>query len=149
MTIYSAILILSVILSGFIYQKIYNRTLSEKVSQVSVQTLHSISSNIFSMLDNAKNLSKVILASNEVQESLKETNAGNISYADAERIINTHVSRFIEAFPFISSIYIFDTQNQRYGIDKLPLKSLKINDITDASWYQDVVDARGGFYFKT
>lgn len=148
MTIYSAILILSVILSGFIYQKIYNRTLSEKVSQVSVQTLHSISSNIFSMLDNAKNLSKVILASNEVQESLKETNAGNISYADAERIINTHVSRFIEAFPFISSIYIFDTQNQRYGIDKLPLKSLKINDITDASWYQDVVDARGGFILR-
>lgn len=148
MTIYSAILILSVILSGFIYQKIYNRTLSEKVSQVSVQTLHSISSNIFSMLDNAKNLSKVILASNEVQESLKETNAGNISYADAERIINTHVSRFIEAFPFISSIYIFDTQNQRYGIDKLPLKSLKINDITDASWYQDAVDARGGFILR-
>lgn len=148
MTIYSAILILSVILSAFIYQNIFNRTLSEKVSQVSVQTLHSISSNIFSMLDNAKNLSKVILASNEVQETLNETNSGNMLYADAERIINSHISRFIEAFPFISSIYIYDTQNQRYGIDKMPLKSLKINDITEASWYQDAVDAQGGFILR-
>jgi two-component system sensor histidine kinase YesM len=148
MTIYSAILILSVMLSAFIYQNIYNRTLSKKISEVSVQTLHSISSNIFSMVDNAKNLSKVILASNEVQKSLKEANSDNIPYTDTERIINAHVSRFIEAFPFISSIYIFDTQNQRYGIDKLPLKSLKINDITEAGWYQDAVDAQGGFILR-
>ncbi len=148
LTFYSAILILSVILSAFIYQKIYNHTLSEKVSEVSVQTLHSISSNIFSMLDNAQNLSKVILASDEIQDSLKRVKDKKISYVDSERIINTHVSKFIEAFPFISSIYIFDTQNQRYGIDKLPLKSLKINRISEANWYQDAIDAQGGFILR-
>lgn len=148
LTFYSAILILSVILSAYIYQKIYNHTLSEKVSEVSVQTLHSISSNIFSMLDNAKNLSKVILASDEIQQSLRQVNDHEISHDESQRIINTHISKFIEAFPFISSIYIFDTNDQRYGIDRLPLKSLKIDSITEASWYESAVAAQGGFILR-
>jgi len=148
LTFYSAILILSVLLSAYIYQRIYNHTLSEKVSEVSVQTLHSISSNIFSMLDNAKNLSKVILASDEIQQSLRKVNDHEISHDESQRIINTHISRFIEAFPFISSIYIFDANDQRYGIDRLPLKALKIDSITEASWYESAVAAQGGFILK-
>lgn len=148
LTFYSAILILSVLLSAYIYQRIYNHTLSEKVSEVSVQTLHSISSNIFSMLDNAKNLSKVILASDEIQQSLRRVNDHEISHDESQRIINTHISRFIEAFPFISSIYIFDANDQRYGIDRLPLKALKIDSITEASWYESAVAAQGGFILK-
>lgn len=150
LTFYCAVLIFSIALSGIIYQNIYNNTLSKKVSEVSVQSLYSISSNIMSMIENAKNLSKVIIASDEIQEPLSEIEKGNYPTfnLDTQRTINAHISKFIEAFPFISSIYVFDSASYRYGIDKTQLKSLKVKNINEASWYKDAVDAQGGFILR-
>lgn len=150
LTFYSAVLLFSVVLSAFIYQNVYNGTMSKKVSEVSVQTLYSISSNILSMMENAKNLSKVIITSDEIQQPLNQIPAHPLINSDIEsqRIMNTYISKFIEAFPFISSIYIYDSASQRYGIDKMHLKPLKIKDISMAGWYQAAVDAKGGFILK-
>ncbi len=164
LTFYSAIMLFSVLVSAFFYQSIYNSTMSKKVSDVSVQTLYSISSNIYSMIENAKNLSKVIIASDEIQQPLRGSQelieTGGIESGTAasstlftgdvtsQRIINTHISKFIDAFPFISSIYIFDNTSQRYGIDKMPLKSLLVENIAQANWYQAAVNAKGGFVLR-
>ena len=164
LTFYSAVMLFSVLVSAFFYQSIYNSTMSKKVSEVSVQTLYSISSNIYSIIENAKNLSKVIIASDEIQQPLRgsqellvvnslestSTASGSLFTGDvtSQRIINTHISKFIDAFPFISSIYIFDNNSQRYGIDKRPLKALMVEDITQADWYQAVLDAQGGFILR-
>ena len=156
------ILIFSVILSTIIYRNISNRTISDKVSSVSLQTLFSINSNIDSMIDNSKNLSKVIMSSDEIQQILKnkstEFNNENsesppesqniiTTDLDAQNTINTYISKFIE-FPFISSIYIFDNNSQRYGIDKTPLKSLQYNNINKADWYDDAIEAEGGYILR-
>jgi two-component system sensor histidine kinase YesM len=102
------------------------------------------------MIENAKNLSKVIITSDEIQQPLNQIASDPSSSSDAEsqRIMNTNISKFIEAFPFISSIYIYDSESQRYGIDKMHLKTLTIKDISDANWYQDAIDAKGGFILK-
>lgn len=161
MVFYCTLQIFSVLLSAFIYQTIYNFTISKKVSDVSLQTLYSISSNIDSIIENARNLTTVISTSNEIQQPLREKSQ-KIGEADAmkphvvdtndrldsQRSINAHVSRFIGAFPFISSIYIFDGSSQRYGIDKMPLKALSIKHIEDAFWYRDALAAQGGFILK-
>lgn len=150
LTFYTGVLLFSVVLSAFIYQNIYNNTMYQKVSEVSVQTLYSISSNILSMIENAKNLSKVIITSDEMQQPLNQIASDPFISSDAEsqRIMNAHISKFIEAFPFISSIYIYDSKSQRYGIDTMHLKTLIIDDISDAAWYQDAIDAKGGFILK-
>lgn len=150
LTFYTGVLFFSVILSAFIYQNVYNKTMSEKVSEVSVQTLYSISSNILSMLENAKNLSKVIITSDEIQQPLIKIASDPKIAADldSQRIMNTHISKFIEAFPFISSIYIFDSASQRYGIDQMHLKPLKIQSIHEADWYPSAVAESGGFILK-
>ena len=146
---YFAILVFSVLFSGFTYQRFYNRTLSEKVSEVSVQTLYSISSNLEAIIENAKNLSKVILSSDEIQEPLRGIIEGGDSLnLDQQRAVNSYISTFIEAFPFLSSIYIFDNNSQRYGIDKMPLKALATSHIEDAPWYGDAVEAEGGFILR-
>ena len=150
LTFYSGVLLISVVLSTLIYQNVYNSTMSKKVSEVSVQTLYSISSNILSMIENAKNLSKVVISSDEIQQPLNQIsqNPFQNDYTEYQNIMNTYISRFIEAFPFISSIYIYDSASQRYGIDKMHLKTLKISDISMADWYGSAVEAKGGFILR-
>lgn len=150
LTFYSGVLLFSVVLSAFIYQNVYNSTMSKKVSEVSVQTLYSISSNILSMIENAKNLSKVVITSDEIQQPLNQIseNPYTSDYTEHQRIMNTYISRFIESFPFVSSIYIYDSASQRYGIDKMHLKTLKILSISMADWYEAAVAAKGGFILK-
>ncbi len=167
MVFYSILLVFSVLSSSILYQKIYSGTMRAKVSNVAIQTLSSINSNIDSMIENSKNLSTVILSSDEVQQPLKGQGGGNTtpevrtsSVQDlddrdiisvdlqSQRRVNAYISKFIEAFPFISSIYIYDNNNQRYGIDKLPLKRMKYDDITKADWYSDAVNAQGGYILR-
>lgn len=161
MMFYGSLLIFSVLLSSVIYQNVYQDTISKKVSAVSMQTLYSISSNIETMIENAKNLSKVIITSDEIQNPLKDRKAWRdkidagsqgtgiiASNLDAQRMVNAYISRFIDGFPFISAIYLFDATSQRYGIDKYPLKSLVPETIENAAWYQDAVSAGGGFILR-
>jgi two-component system sensor histidine kinase YesM len=166
MVFYSILLVFSVLSSSVLYQNIYSNTMRNKVGEVSMQTLSSINSNISSILENSKNLSTVIISSDEVQQPLKhekstaepavKTSSGQES-ADteiitvdlaAQRRVNAYVSKFIEAFPFISSIYIYDNYSQRYGIDKLPLKRMKEADIRKAGWYSDAMNAQGGYILR-
>lgn len=166
MLFYFVLLIFSIVLSSVLYQKIYSSIMSSKVSEVSLQTLYSINSNIDSMIENSKNLSKVIIANDAVQKALngkaeytvepsqsdsrQEVALDTINSAnlDAQRSITAYVSGLIEGFPFISSIYIFDNTSQRYGIDKQQLKSLRKSDISLVSWYQDAVSAKGGYILR-
>lgn len=137
LTFYCAVLFFTILLSAIIYRNIYKHNLSEKVSEVSVQTLYSISSNIRSIVENAKNLSKVIISSEEIQESLAtivEKSYTTIN-PDAQLAINAQISTYIEAFPFISSIYVFDNNSTRYGFDRFQLKSLQVMHINEADWY--------------
>ncbi len=166
MVFYSVLLVFSVLSSSILYQNFYSSTMRAKVSVVSMQTLSSINSNIDSIIENSKNLSTVIISSDEVQQPLKHENGGSppavktsseqetgdveIISVDlqAQRRVNAYVSKFIEAFPFISSIYIYDNDNQRYGIDKAPLKRLKNSDISKTDWYSDAISAQGGYILR-
>lgn len=162
MIFYCAVLIFSIMLSSVLYQRIYSNILSSKVSEISLQTLYSINSNIESMIENCKNLSTVIITSDEIQKTLavKESETAKIDVIDQttksiisedldkERTIKIQVSKFIEAFPFISSVYIFDRDSRRYGIDKTILKSLKESDIKKSPWYEDAVNAKGGYILR-
>jgi len=162
MMFYCVISIFSVMLSSALYQGFYSDILSSKVSEASMQTLYSINSNIESMIENCRNLSKVISSSDGIQKTLAENgskamNNGERELAtkliisediDKEREIKIQVSKFIEAFPFISSVYIFDNDSRRYGIDKILLKSLKESDIKKSPWYTDAVNAKGGYILR-
>lgn len=166
MLFYFVLLIFSIAMSSMLYQKIYYSIMSQKVSDVSIQTLYSINSNIVSMIDNANNLSRVVVSSEDIQEPLKKLNsyssavdnysslnetqrvALNVARLQAQKKIDSHIARFMDAFPFISSIYIFDNSSQRYGVDKLQLRGLVIKDVKTASWYEEVCNVRGGYILK-
>jgi two-component system sensor histidine kinase YesM len=69
---YCVILIISILLSNVLYQKIYSNTALKKVSELSVQTLYSVKTSLDLMLSNIDNYSKMILSNDDLPIPLKE-----------------------------------------------------------------------------
>lgn len=76
--IYFMLMIFSVSVSSFIYEKIYDDITSKKVSELSVQTLYTIKSNINSMIQNISNNSRMIISNKYIQSILKNENSGKM-----------------------------------------------------------------------
>lgn len=141
--VYLAILIFSLIVSSVVYYKVnYDLTL-QKNRDLSMQTLYSLKSNIYNMLDNVSFNSRIIMANLNIQDIL--TNKDMVNTPEAQRKISRSLVTLMDSAQHIDSVYIFDNFNTRYGSAKESLKSLKIKNIKSAQWYDDV-SKRGGYY---
>ena len=143
LVVYLLFLISSLGLSSFIYQKIYYDIANNKVSELSLQTLYSIKSNVNNTISNVSYNSKVILSNNNIQNFLRNSDNG-VDLVE-QRNINSYLTDLVESMPYISSIYIFDNFGHKYGVDKFSMKSFKFSRVEDAGWYKEVM-ARKGFY---
>ncbi len=146
MVYYGILLILSIVISSSLYQKINASIMANKVSDVSIQTLHSISANIDSLVDSVNSYSKMLLSNENVQHLLRNTEGYTV--LARKRAMYRYMSELMEATSLISSIYIFDNAGNKYAIDSVYPKALKIDDIAKANWYNDVMERRGGYVLQ-
>lgn len=144
--IYLMLMIFSVIVSSFIYEKIYDDITSKKVSELSVQTLHTIKSNINSMIQNISNNSRIIISNKDIQSILKNSNNGN--GINAHIAMNGYLSSIIDSMNNVSAIYIYDNFGNKYYIDKQSRNSFKFDKIEDANWYKTIIDKRGYYILR-
>jgi len=144
--IYLMLMIFSVSVSSFIYEKIYDDITSKKVSELSVQTLYTIKSNINSMIQNISNNSRIIISNKYIQSILKNSNNGNgiNAYID----MNSYLSSIIDSMSNVASIYIYDNFGNKYYIDKQSRKSFKSDRIEDANWYKTIIDKKGYYILR-
>lgn len=144
--IYLMLMIFSVSVSSFIYEKIYDDITSKKVSELSVQTLYTIKSNINSMIQNISNNSRIIISNKYIQSILKNSNNSNgiNAYID----MNSYLSSIIDSMSNVASIYIYDNFGNKYYIDKQSRKSFKSDRIEDANWYKTIIDKKGYYILR-
>lgn len=141
---YLLLLIFTMFSSSFLYEKIYSNIISKKVSDISIQTLYSINSNINTLVNNLDYYSRIILSNEDIQRTLKN----NLSYTDVATSIrvNKMLTNFGQAIPVISSIYVFDNNGNKFFADKIALKLLfKFDRISEANWYDEVQKKKGGY----
>lgn len=143
--LFSAILLVTILFTGAIYQQIYNAVLGRRVADMSARTLAAIGSSMDSIINMENSYSKVILANNDIQETLQNPNG--LMELSRVRNINTVLTGQLEINTLASSVYIIDTQGNRYGVDKQGLKPLRIvnSDITQLPWYEQVAQRHGGY----
>ena len=146
MLFYLLLLLLTITISSFLYQAINTRIMSEKISDVSVQTLRSINLNINLLVDTVNNYSKMVLANENVQNLLRTPH----SYHDiqTERTVNRYLIELTESSPLIEGIYLFRNNGDKFGADRASLKALRVRQLQDASWYWKVVRLRGGYLLR-
>ncbi len=144
--IYIMLMIFSVIVSSFIYEKIYDNITSKKVSELSIQTLYTIKSNINSMIQNISNNSRIIISNQDIQSILKDSRNGKVHNSQID--MYTYLSSIIDSMNNVSSIYIYDNFGNKYYIDKQPKKSFKLDRIEDANWYKTVMEEKGYYILR-
>ncbi|PZT52851.1 cache domain-containing sensor histidine kinase [Paenibacillus silvae] len=139
---YLALLVISMLTSGIMYQRMNESFTEEKVGEVSLQTLNAINSGIESLLDSTNNYSQMILSNNTVQEVLGSKSD------DRDNGFLTHklevaLSDLMLAEPSISSIYLFDNNGRKFAIDLQSSKPLRTDRMEFTEWYSKVVALDG------
>lgn len=143
---YCFILIASILLSNILYQKIYLNTALKKVSDLSVQTLHSIKTSLDLMINNVDNYSKMILADEDLQFLLK--NGSIYSDLQVQRRLGTHLNKMTQETSFISSVYIFDNSGNEYSINNQDDLQFIPSNIREADWYDLTVHKKGAYIVR-
>lgn len=143
---YFGLIVASTCLSSWMFSKIYLDITHQKVSEVSIQTLNSIQSNINLTISNVDSYSKMILSDSNLQNLLRN---GNV-YSDlnTQSKVSNYLYKFIQAIPLISSVYVFDNTNNVYFVGCETLSALQPDEIKNAAWYKDVVKKRGGYILR-
>lgn len=113
---YTIISVISIFFSTFIYQNINKKIMTQKVSEVALQTLQTIDSNIKLLIYTVNNESKILLSNKDIQKILKNGNKG-FNYNN-QLFVNRFLTEFIQSNMSISSVYIFDNYGNRYFVDK-------------------------------
>ncbi|MGV8983134.1 sensor histidine kinase [Clostridium sp.] len=144
---YFIISVISISFSTFIYQKINNRIMTQKVGEMAVQTLQTIDSNLKILIYTVNNESKILLSNQNIQNVLKKGDE-NFNY-NGQTTVNRNLTELIQSNMFISSVYVFDNYGNRYFVDKKAHKSFTLQDIKNSYWYNDLQKAQGGYLLKT
>lgn len=146
MLIYGLVIFFSISLSSIIYQKVYYSIMFNNIRELSIENLNSLSSNIDDLIDNADNLSTIILSDPVVQNSL----TNSISDAQSHFKMVYCIRRIMGISRNISSIFILDNYEGRTFTSKSQESNrlLQIDYPNKVKWYKDVSDKKGGMIIK-
>lgn len=143
---YFIISVISIAFSTFIYQNINKRIMTQKVSEMAVQTLKTIDSNLNLLIYTVNNESKILLSNQNFQKLLRNGN-GHFNY-NSQTAINRYLTEFTQSNMFISSVYVFDNYGNRYFVDRKVYKSFSLNNIKSTYWYDELQKLQGGYIIK-
>lgn len=136
-TVFFGFLLLSVILTYFSYRYVSKEYVLSNMEQHSRQTLTSIRSNIVEMVENTNNSYSLLLKSgisDLTKLPLKPTD---------RKFYDNYLFTIIDSYNHLDSIYIMNLKGQLYGVDKFGIKTPVIHSVTEAPWYQSVMNAKG------
>jgi two-component system, sensor histidine kinase YesM len=140
------VFILSIIVSTTLNQNLFSRIYYTRISELFIQTLVSISDNIEGLISSARNISLVIMSNEEIQKILRMQKP-KYDFDEINRLEKLLYS-FVEVLPTISSIYIYDNNENYFYAGKKLMHDFKSSNIEKADWYKEVVALNGGFILK-
>lgn len=138
-TVFLLFFILSILLTYFLYQFVSRDYALSNMEQNSRQTLVSVSSNILEMIDNIDNNYNLLLKS-----GLSDLTRQPIPPQKRKEYDN-FLFTVIDTYNHLDAVYIMDLESHIYGVDKFNIKSLAIDSVSEAPWYEAVVFARGSY----
>ncbi|MBA2906534.1 sensor histidine kinase [Clostridium saccharobutylicum] len=117
------------------------------MKQSSVEVLESAEANTSMIIDNADNVSKMIISSDNVQGTLKKVNKQDKEGTDYDNI-SKYLIQFTNFNSNISSIYILDDYGNKYYSENVFYKDFQIEKIKDSEWYNELLEGEGKYILK-
>jgi len=144
---FSIIFVLSTIILTFTYKKINSIYNLEKMKQSAVEVLESAETNTSMIIDNVNNVSKMIISSDNVQNTLKRVREQDKERTDYDNISN-YLMQFTNFSSNISSIYILDEHGNRYYSENVFYKDFDLEKIKNSEWYSELLESKGKYILK-
>lgn len=146
MSYYILLLTISLLISGVLYQKFNESLVDDKIADVSEQSLYAIQSNLNSLFESISMYSQRVIASSDIQESLK-SDLSDDEYVFSNNRIQKVLNEIFLAESNIASVYLFRNDDLYYSLEFQQL-GIHVASIRTASWYQDAVQKNGGRMWK-
>jgi two-component system sensor histidine kinase YesM len=144
---FSIIFLLSTVILTFSYKKINSIYNLEKMKQISVEVLESAETNTSMIIDNVNDVSKMIISSDNVQNTLKKALELGKEETDYDGISN-YLIQFTNFNSNISSIYVLDNYGHKYYSENVFYKDFNIEKIKNSDWYNELLDSKGKYILK-
>ena len=139
---YSIVLILSSVLTFFVFSLINNYILQTELEKVSLQTLTAMDKSIEGMFGQIKEMSNLIFFDSNMQKSLNAITSQDID-SKSQVSITKSITNMLLAEEYISSVYLFDKYNNYYHSYRSGDYSINIKDLKEASWYKEAEALKG------
>lgn len=139
---YTMILLVSWVIIVCVFYRISYENTYDSAEAISVQTLHTVSESIDTLIQNAAYYSRIILSGSEVTKAL-ESGDGEKESAALQQFIS-----LVDTETHINGIYMWDLQNNSCSIDRKQHRSLRVEDIREIAWYEEVRNLAGSYCLK-
>lgn len=128
-----------IFLSIFIYLLIYIHNSKEYERKVmgkeNIAMLHSIDSSLTTVLENANNYSKLILADSVVQKQMKSGNI--VSDFDKQQLLISRIYSITQFSESVDTVWLIDQNEQKLTVGQRADFSIK-KDTTEYNWIKDL-----------
>lgn len=142
---YFVLIVISIVLSMFIYQQTNTYYMNQKIQEIAIQGVESDSRNFELFIEDINNYSKILLANQNVQQLLQDDNAQQLpSYKRLDRFLQ----EFINFNSKVSSIYVFSNSGKKYYSEKSVMKEIELKDIEKMPFYEEILNKKGGFILR-
>lgn len=139
---YTLLLLVSWIIIVCIFYRISYENTYDSAEALSTQTLHTVSENINTLIQNAAYYSRIILSGSEVTKAL-ESGVGEKESAALQQFIS-----LVDTETHINGIYMWDLKNNSCSIDRKQHRTLRTENIREAAWYEEVRNLAGSYCLK-
>lgn len=109
----------------------------QSAETLAAQSLSATKENVTALIENASYCSQVILSNVDIINSLE-----NCEVEEATRTLYQYTSLMDEKTG-INGIYIWDLESNGCSIDKNQVRELRVGDIKEISWYNEVKNMEG------
>ncbi|MDP4182630.1 MAG: histidine kinase [Bacillota bacterium] len=131
---FSLLLIVTVIMGAFLYQKVYLNIISNKVEELSKQVLDLYRYNIDSTIDNFINFSIDAEKNENVQNLLKNERRDNQSEND----VYSYLAKLLSENESVQSVFLLDYNGTaKCMVNRRPISELGLRDVKSSGWYKE------------
>ena len=114
----------------------------EYVESLSEQAMISISKNIEMIIGNVSFHSRQILSNGDLIHSLKEEQP-----EQQQKYLYEFIS-LTDFESYMNGIYIMDMQDHMCSIDRMQVRTLRVQHTSDIGWYEEVLNLNGSYCLK-
>lgn len=140
------IFILFAIFCLFTFERLNSSLTSQKVNQISTETVNSLNTNLDFLINTVSNQSEMLISSSTIQTALRN---GVVNYNNAQQEqMDNYLAEFTNFNDAISSIYIFDNGGHEYCVDNLSYRDISLDKIREATWYNELCSKEGGYMLR-